>query len=792
MVEYTYQVLGYYQLLGVLSNYASCRLGESDCLSLRPSSDVKHVDAELRLVSEMRLLLKVRGFTSFSGINPATAVLEKTNIRGSFLEPEEFLIILGLIEAAARARRLILSGRELCPGMCDLVRNIPDLNFLAKEIHSSISPNATVKDSASPYLKKVREKKTKLRHDLVRKLESIRDRSGIGVGGQDSLVTIRDGRYVISLRVDQKSQVEGIVHHYSRTKTTCFVEPLEIIRDNNLMAELGQDEKEEERRILIGLTDMLRKYRGQVETLQYLVGRLDGLHARAQFCEDLLCVMPEICDGGGVELKAARNPMLLALAPYGGREDKDNVPVVPVDIFLNANKNVLIISGPNRGGKTVALKTLGLICLMAQAGMHIPAAEGSRLPVFERIMADIGDDQDIQTGQSTFSAHLAHLKYIIDHSDEKSLVIIDEPGMGTDPAEGVALVMATIDLLASRGTFIALSTHLSRLKAYGFTNPMAINAAVEFNRETSQPSFRLNYGLSGVSHALESARSMGISESILDRATAYMDGDEIRLSRLIEALNRQRAEAYQKKQEAEDAKKRYDLALKKAEEMRLKQEEEKRSIFEAKKLDAEAAINEAKDELKKAINLLKKDRSAQAVVAERIREISHNLTNRFETCNETVHSSGDDRFREGQHVFHKNLKQTGVVHTVSSDGEHVTVMLGGLRTVSRSNELEVIPDVKERRPDRTGDASWKFDEPVMPVELNVIGYRVEEAIPLIDRTIDRALVEGKSILRVVHGFGTGRLRRAIRNHLKEAPFVKSVTSADSKDGGEAITVVELS
>jgi len=198
------------------------------------------------------------------------------------------------------------------------------------------------------------------------------------------------------------------------------------------------------------------------------------------------------------------------------------------------------------------------------------------------------------------------------------------------------------------------------------------------------------------------------------------------------------------------------------------------------------------DELKKAINLLKKDRSAQAVVAERIREISHNLTNRFETCNEIVHSSGDDRFREGQHVFHKNLKQTGVVHTVSSDGEHVTVMLGGLRTVSRSNELEVIPDVKERRPDRTGDASWKFDEPVMPVELNVIGYRVEEAIPLIDRTIDRALVEGKSILRVVHGFGTGRLRRAIRNHLKEAPFVKSVTSADSKNGGEAITVVELS
>lgn len=793
MIEHTYQVLEYHRLLDTLSHYASCPLGQSNCLSLRPSNDAKYIDNELGLVSELRLLLKVKGFVSFSEVTDISAILKKCGADGSCLEPNELLCVLGLARASRQSKKFIGSNRSLCPGIYGLVKDMADCSALIKALRDTISLNGALKDSASPGLKKIRGKKIRLRSDLEKELQHIKDSAGLPGDGQEHLVTVRDGRYVIALGTDKKSRIQGIIHGYSKTRSTCFLEPVDVIQDNNRMSELAQEEKAEEFRILIGLTGMVSDFSHDLANCQALISSLDGLYARARFSDTLSCVAPEVYEYGGIELIGARNPILMALALEArGRGEGTELPV-SVDILIDSGRNGLIISGPNRGGKTVALKTLGLMCLMAQAGIHVPAEEGSRFPVFNQIMADIGDDQDIQAGRSTFSAHAAHLKYFTEHSDQKSLAIIDEPGMGTDPDEGVALAMAVFDSLCRRGTFVAVSTHLNRLKSYGLLNPRALNAAVGFDSKRNRPTFRLEYGSPGISHALEIARDVGIPANILDRAKGYLDKDEIRLNRLIDKLNHLNLETEREKREAEEAKRTYQDAEKEIKNRLTSLEAEKRTLIEEKRVEAETAIKKAREELRQAINLLKKNKeSSQAYVTERYDDVARRLLEQLEPERIETSPAGLKQLKKGQMVYHSKLKQKGIVLSIDTSSGRTRLMLGKVKMSAGIQDLEIVKGAKETGPDEVvRPVSWGF-KGLPSRELNVIGYRVDDAIPLIDKTIDRALVEGELTLRIIHGFGTGRLREAIREHLKGVSFVKSICSADPKSGGDAITVVDLS
>ncbi len=793
MIEHTYQVLEYHSLLNILSHYASCPLGQSNCLSLRPSNDAKYIDNELRLVSELRLLLNVKGFVSFSEVTDISAILKKSGAEGSCLEPNELLCVLGLAQASRQSKKFLDSNRSLCPGIYGLVSDMADCGALIKALMDTISLSGALKDSASPVLKRIRRRKIRLRSDLEKGLQRIKDSAGLPGDGQDNLVTVRDGRYVISLRTDKKSRIQGIIHGYSKTRSTCFLEPVDVIQDNNRMAELAQEEKAEEFRILIGLTGMVSDFSRDLDSCQALISRLDGLYARARFSETLSCVAPEVDEEGGIELIGARNPILMALALEArDRGERTEFPV-SVDISIDGDRNGLIISGPNRGGKTVVLKTLGLMCLMVQAGIHVPADEGSRFLVFNQIMADIGDDQDIQAGRSTFSAHAAHLKYFTEHADQKSLAIIDEPGMGTDPDEGVALAMAVFDSLCRRGTFVAVSTHLNRLKSYGLLNPRVFNAAVEFDLERNCPTFRLKYGSPGISHALEIARDVGVPANILERAKGYLDKDEIRLNRLIEKLNYLKLETERERREAEEAKRTYQDAEKEIKNRLTSLEVEERTLIEKKRVEAETAIKEAREELRQAVNLLKKNKeSSQAYVTERYVEIGRRLLGQIESTRTEASPAGLKQIEKGQMVYHSKLKQKGTVLSIDSSSGRAQLMLGKVKMSAEIQDLEIVKRVKEPGPDEVvRPVSWGF-KGLPPRELNVIGYRVDDAIPLIDKIIDRALVEGELTLRIIHGFGTGRLRKAIREHLKGVSFVKSICSADLKSGGDAITVVDLS
>ncbi|MDY6973742.1 MAG: Smr/MutS family protein [Thermodesulfobacteriota bacterium] len=793
MIEHTYQVLGYQRLLDIVSCYASCPLGQSDCLSLTPSNDKEFIDNELSLVSEARLLLKMKEFVSFSDLNDIVPILRKGGVRGSCLSPDELLSILMLAQAGQRMKKLFSSNRSLCSGMYDLVRDIPECDALVGAIEATISLSGEVKDSASTALKKIRAKRIQLRSYLQRKLEMSRELAPLPGDSQDYSVTIRDGRYVIAIRSDQKSRIDGIIHGYSQTRATCFLEPIEVVQDNNRAAELRQEESAEEHRILTGLTVMVGDVAADLEYCQSLISRVDGLYARARFSEALSCIMPEMGEKHGVELKGAKNPILLAMALGSeGRHDVADSPV-PVDILLDHNQNILIISGPNRGGKTVTLKTLGLMSLMAQAGIHIPAKEGSCLPVFERVMADIGDDQDIQTGLSTFSAHAEHLRYITEHASQKNLVIIDEPGMGTDPDEGVALAMAVLDFLSRQGTFVAVSTHFNRLKAFGLLNRRAANASVEFDPEGKRPTFRLNYGSPGISHAMETARDIGVPSNILDQAKRYLDQDEVHLNRLTEKLNHLLAEASREKAEANAAKRKYHSAAKKVESRLITLEAEKRALMETKKAEADAAIGEARTELRQVINQLKKNKEPfQARATERYAEVSRSLIDHFDLEGSQDLSTLPKKIEKGGQAYHRKLRQTVVVQSVDCSAGRALVTFGKVKISADIQDLEMVKDVPKPGQDKAAEPIFQSPSRSVPKELNVIGYRIDDAIPLIDRTIDRALVDGKASLKIIHGFGTGRLREAIRSHLKDVPFIKRICSADAGVGGDAITVVELS
>ena len=786
MIEHTYRVLEFYRLLNILSGYVSSPLGKSDCLSLEPSDDLELIDNEHRLVSEMKLLLQLKGFFPFVGLTDIGSVLRNCQAGGSCLESEELLSVFRTAEASAQSKKRIVSHQSICPRLKDLTKQLSLFEGLREKITRAISPNGAIKDSASPELKRLRRQKSRLRRELQKVLENIKRSKGLIADGDDPLVSIRDGRYVIPLRTDLKGRVDGIVHDYSQTQATCFFEPMEVIQDNNRVAELAHLEKEEELRILRSLTAMVRDSVEDLDGAQAVLGKLDGLCARAELSRAMGAVRPVLRQRGDVDLRQARNPILVALA-----SDKDST--VPSDVVLDKNQNVLIISGPNRGGKTVTLKTLGLLSVMAQAGLHIPVAEGSSLPVFKNIMAEIGDDQDIQAGLSTFSAHIDHLKHMMEHADEASLIIIDEPGMGTDPDEGAALAMAVLDELSQKGAFVAVSTHLNRLKTYGLLNERAKNARMEFDKSTNSPTFILHYGTPGTSYAFEIAHGAGVKPNVLEQAKGYLDRDEIRLNQLIDKLNRLKQETTQEKLDAQQIKHRYRAAREKLRHALKKLDSDRRALLEEKRSEADKLIKGASEEFKQLINSFKsRGQSSRAHIKQNFDSIGRDLMDSLSVEAAQEQSIEVSGYEIGQRVRHKKLDQVGTVLSSDPATSKATILAGNVRLSASVQDLEPISGGEESVEE---EAARHTPYPVSGAshrEINLIGYRVVDALPLIDKMIDRAMVEGDVSLKIIHGYGTGKLKEAIREHLKGFSCVKRISGADSQSGGEAITVVDLS
>ena len=793
MIEHSLRVLEYYRLLDILSKYAASPLGRSDCLSLKPLKELNSIKDEQRLVSEMRELLLVKGFVSLSSLVDLKPVFRKAAKKGAYLDPKELLSIHKLIRISHQVKNWVGEAKDLCPFLMKITDNISTCSELAQEIGKSITEDGGISDSASPLLASLRSERVGVRRALEKKLNNILSSLEFN---DNILISIRDGRYVVSIRTDRKDYIKGIVHDYSRSRSTCFIEPLTVVEENNHLFELTDREREEERKVLERLTDLVSDFSSELFACIEIMGRVDGLFARAEFSKAIKGISPILASKKIVYLSDALNPILLSLYLESSRGDKtrNTESVVPIEIRIDAEKSILIISGPNRGGKTVALKTIGLLALMSQAGMHIPAKEGSALSVFDNILAEIGDEQDISTGLSTFSARLEHLKEIVDQAGENSLVVLDELGVGTDPDEGTSLAMAILDYLSENGSLSAISTHYQKLKRYGLINKKAQNASVEFDHEKGRPTFRLLTGMPGVSHAIEIARDLGLKGEIIDKAVTYLGKDRGRPDLLMEDLAKMMEEVKVEKETITLARQEFVLSKERLDEERKRLGEQLNEMLIEKEHEAVKLLAESKSQFSEAIGYLKeKGPTGQFDATQKYTRTKRDLIDAIEGLKEEKKSTHHVSINIGQAVFHKKSKKRGLVIDMDESSSKAQISIGNMKLTVDSSEL--IPELKipsKQEDDQEMEKHWSVSSSYMDKkELNLIGYTVSDALPLVDKMIDQALVHGYAQLKIIHGIGSGILKKAIREHLKENFYVKDFIPGDRDGGSDAITLVEL-
>jgi DNA mismatch repair protein MutS2 len=626
---------------------------------------------------------------------------------------------------------------------------IPELRDLYAELCSAIGPRGEILDSASPELRHIRQQVSHSRSRIRSALEALWEQENFRKIFQEQIITLRNDRYVVAVKAEHKNTFPGIIHDQSQSRATYFIEPFSTVEENNELSLLLKDEKEEERRILLALTNRVRELGAPIGQAVEVLGRLDLIFAKAKWARGLRGTIPLLNEEGHWHLRDARHPLL------------NPQSAVPIDLRLENGQTTLIITGANTGGKTVALKTLGLLTLLAQCGVPIPAAEGSEVAVIQKIFVDIGDEQSLQENLSTFSAWVLTLSRIIKEADSHSLALLDEVGGGTDPAEGAALTMALIDGLRARGARTVVTTHLHLLKAYGAIHPDVVNVSVEFNPETLRPTYRLIYGRPGESYALLMAEKWGIPHELIERANAYLGEGDRKVGELLQSLERTQQELEGKKEEAGQMKRQAELARQKAEELwQQARLEEERTLSRARE-EAQALVRQAQEELRGLINDFKaKGRRDVHRLAQKIKEEG-------EKVEEWAGHSGEAARLEWE--------ATGNMVFQGPWGKAL------VRTTEKAKD--------------TGAAQCPgqihYEIPSAARVLKVIGLRVEEALPRVDRAIDEAFLAGLKELEIIHGAGTGRLRQAIREHLRGHAFVKAFLPGGPGRGGDGVTVVEI-
>ena len=793
MIEHSLKVLEYYRLLAIVSHYAASPLGRSNCLSLKPLQELESIEAEQRLVSEMKELLLIKGFIPLSSLFDLRPVLRKAAKRGIFLEPKDFLSIYNLIRISHQVKDWIHKAGSICPSLGNIVKDIPLCHILAEKIATSITKEGGISDHASPLLSSLRSQRVTQRRKIEKRLNDIVSSADLS---DDTIISIRDTRYVISVRTDKKGCIKGIIHGYSATHSTSFIEPLAVVEENNYLAELTDKEKEEEKRVLKRLTGIVSDFSSELVMCLEIMERIDGLFARAEFSKAIKGIRPIFSKKKIIYFLDALNPILLSLYLESSKSDKAGSaePVVPIEVKMDSKKNILIISGPNRGGKTVALKTIGLLTLMSHAGMHIPAKEGSTVSVFTNILAEIGDDQDISVGLSTFSARLEHLKAIIDQADNSSLIILDELGTGTDPNEGTSLAMAILDYFSKQDSLSAISTHYQRLKQYGLINKRAQNASVEFDYKKKQPTFRLLTGMPGVSHAIEIANDLGIKDEIIDKAAAYLGKEKGGSGSVMEDLAKMMEEVKATKEDLIKTRDEYTLSKDRLEEERKKVIEQLNESLVEKQHKAESLLAEAKREFGKAIGYLKKKGAeGQLEATKRYEHTKQYLQDGISEIHNQTSSMNPVSISVGQRVFYKKSEKIGRVVGIGENSSRIQIMIGNMKLTVDSSEVIPESDLPAQKKENiVRDKKWSVSsQTTAKKELNLIGYTTADALPLVDRMIDQALVHGYTTVTIIHGIGSGTLRKAIRARLKENYYVKNFIPGDRDGGNDSITVVEL-
>lgn len=812
MIDHDLKVLEFDRIREFLASFAASPGGRQACLRLAPQTEPERIEQFLRETSEMRDEVDLQGPLPLAGIHAIRSHLEHARINNFYLEPKLLLEISDTMETADMLQRYFTGLADARPLLHALACGIAPLGVITRRIRSSISGQADILDTASPALADIRGRIKKLRLAIIRSLEHMLVDVDLDTAIQDDFITLRNNRYVIPVRSDSRTSIPGVVHDQSQSRATFFVEPLPVVNQNNELQSLRKDEYYEELRILTELTGIIAARSSDIAANLDIAERIDLVHARALFARSLRATCPELNTTGVIALRSCRHPILLsrftgepepeadsAERPPAGSWVFDRSGVVPIDCLKGRGTTTLIITGVNAGGKTVAMKTMGLFVLMAQAGMHLPAEQGSTLPVFDGVFADIGDEQNMEASLSTFSAHMSRIRDIAGQVTPASLVLLDELGSGTDPAEGGALAVAILDWLRARGCTTVATTHLSILKTYAYSRTDAENVSVAFDPATRKPSYSLVYGVPGFSNAIAIARSMGIPDEILQSADSSLSGEDQQAAELMRGLETTQIELSRQKEVLGNVIglcRKYHNAAKSLHESLRGQRDKILKQFESA---ARKLLRQSEDELMKILReqkkrtLIRPDGDSKAAGAARsaVAGIKKKLHGQFPAKPENHQPA--EHLSPGDSVLVMHLGKTGVVESADNAAKKAVVAIGGLRIKTGFHELAPAPATppSPARPPKKHAAAAPAAGPASARRVTVIGMRVEEALPVVDKAIDMALVDGAGTLEIIHGRGTGRLRAAIHEHLKTCPSVAGFTPGDPETGGAGLTIVQI-
>jgi len=784
--ERALRVLGLPTVLDRLAGRTASVAGRERALALVPSADLEEVERRQRETTEARFLLEHAGGLPVRGVRDIRAPVHRAGIGGA-LAPRELLDVRDTLAAGRLLRGFVVGRADDVPALADLAEGIEVFTEIEAEIAGALNDEGIVLDSASPELAKIRRERRSGEARLRERMEQVLRTPALARMLQDPLITIRGDRFVVPVRAEFREQFPGVAHDSSSSGMTVFMEPLAAVPLGNRLRELMSAEREEISRILTALSALVGESAERITDTLGVLAALDLDAAKAQLSAELSAATPHLNADGRADLRAARHPLLTGI-------------VVPIDIRIGDAFRTLVITGPNTGGKTVALRTLGLLTLMAECGLHVPAAPESQVAVFPSVYADIGDEQSIEQNLSTFSSHLRAIVEILSSLTEtppghaRALVLLDEVGAGTDPTEGAALARAIIETLHARGVCTAVTTHYNELKSLAFTHPGVENASVEFDEVTLRPTYRLLIGTPGRSNALAIAARLGLESDVIERARGYLSRQATDLTRVIERVEEERDELSGER--AALARERAELARAQA---RAREElqrlaEDRRRTLERAQAELAALQRRGRQELEALLGALraKPTPAATARVREYLRRVSEIAdTYAAETRTEAPGEVLED-VRAGDEVLVASLGQRGTAQGPPDARGDVEVQLGALKVRVPRDDLRRPVGAAPAAPAVAPRGVTTFDRTVsVPSSIHLRRMTTEEALAELDKYLDDATLAGLPRVTVIHGKGTGTLRRAVHDHLAHHPEVASYRLGGDGEGGSGATIVEL-
>ena len=790
MKQKSKSVLEFNKIIEKVAEFAQTNMGKSEVYKLDTSSDLSGVKYKQMQTAQALSIIIEKGSPPLGGISDIKEYVKRGAVGG-------IISIRGLINCAdtLRAARLLknyvlLNNNDRTYDLLEeLCQNIYNNKDIEEKIYAVIISEEEIADDASPELKRIRREIQIKNNAIKNKINSIVSSSSMQKYLQETIVTMRNDRYVIPVRKEYRSMVKGIIHDQSSTGSTLFIEPMAVVEMTNDISNLKIEEKKEVERILLELSMMIGDISEEMLSNQEILRDLDFIFAKGQYAISINGVEPKVNDRGYIRIKKGRHPLI------------DTKLVVPIDVSFGDEFRTLIITGPNTGGKTVSLKTLGLFSLMGMAGLHLPAEYGTEISVFTAVYADIGDEQSIEQSLSTFSSHMTNIVKIMQEVDEKSFVLFDELGAGTDPTEGAALAIAILDTLHERKILTAATTHYSELKLYALTTEGVINGSVEFNVETLSPTYKLLIGVPGKSNAFEISKKLGLQQDIIQKAKQNIETDKIEFEDALKQIEENRIYIEGKKQEIdrlelESKKKHSDFLSKERKSLEKSEKLVDEANYEARKI-VENTKREAAEIIKELRKLnLEMDKNKNR----RVNELRQSLNEKTKELSENIYTDQIDEedtydtetpLKTGDAVTVKSLNQKGYIISDVDDSQTVMVQIGLIKTKVKKSDLIKIKSDEEVKQKNNTHRMVKLKTSSINTTIDLRGYNLDEALLDLDKYLDDAFMSNLNEVQVIHGKGTGVLREGVTQFLRKHKHVKESRLGTFNEGGDGVTIVKF-